>query len=114
MMFINRNYLKMSLLLKVIVFVIFCTIFLLLTFGPNKNEKSIDVIPKTRENQIKYITDKQKTKKTEKNTKQKTNTSKNNSRTILKFFDSKRYEEVKQNDVQAADSCVKTWLKVAN
>ena len=77
---LNRNYLKMSLLLKVIVFVIFCTIFLLLTFGPNKNEKSID----------------------------------DNSRTVLKFFDSKRYEKVKQNDVQAADSCVKTWLKVAN
>ena len=93
----------MSLLLKVIVFVIFCTNFMLLAFGPNKTEKSIDVIPKTRKNQIKYITDKRKT-----------NTSKNNSRTILKLFDSKRYEEVEQNDVQAADSCVKTWLKVAN
>ena len=76
---------------------------MLLAFGPNKTEKSIDVIPKTRKNQIKYITDKRKA-----------NTSKNNSRTTLKIFDSKRYEEVEQNDVQAADSCVKTWLKVAN
>ena len=76
---------------------------MLSTFGPNNKEESIDVIPNTGKNNIKYIRDKHKT-----------NTSKDNSRTILKLFDSKRYEEVEHNDVQAADSCVKTWLKVAN
>ena len=81
---------------------IFGTNFMFFTFGPNKNEDSIDVIPKTMDNQIKSITDKHETNK-----------SQNNPMIILKLFDSKRYEEVERNDVQAADSCVQTWLKVA-
>ena len=76
---------------------------MLFKFGPNKNEEAIDVIPKTTKNQIKSITDKHKTNK-----------SQNNPMTILTLFDSKRYEEVERNDLQAADSCVQTWLKVAN
>ena len=32
----------------------------------------------------------------------------------LSIFDAKRFEEVQENDIQAPNTCVQSWLKVAN
>ena len=32
----------------------------------------------------------------------------------LSIFDAKRFEEVQKNDIQAPNTCVQSWLKVAN
>ena len=68
--------------------------YMLYTFGPYKNVGNIEVIPYKTANEINARTTESRSKRP------------------LYIFDSVRFEEVKDHDVQAPDTCVQSGLEV--
>ena len=81
--------------------------YVLYTFGPYKDEKHIEVIPNKIANQ-EVIPDQIAKQINEFNVKK----PKSHSKSPLYIFDSDRFEEVKDHDVQAPNTCVQSGLKV--
>ena len=71
--------------------------YMLYTFGPYKNVGNIEVIPYKTANEI-----------NEPNAR----TTESRSKRPLYIFDSVRFEEVKDHDVQAPNTCVRSGLEV--
>ena len=80
-----------------LVLAFFCMFYMLYTFGPYKNVGIIEVIPNKTANEI-----------NEPNAR----TPENQSKRPLYIFDSVRFEEVKDHDVQAPNTCVRSGLEV--
>ena len=74
----------------------FCIVYMFYTFGPYKNEETLDTFPKEIVDELSDLNVlKSKTQESP-----------------LYIFDSKRFEEVRDNDVQAPNTCVQSGLKV--
>ena len=74
----------------------FCIFYMFYTFGPYRNEETIDSFPKEIVNELSDL-----------------NVLKSKTReSPLYIFNAKRFEEVRDNDVQAPNTCVLSGLKV--
>ena len=96
---LNRKIARISPIRILLLLACFCISYVFYTVGPNKNVKQVEVIQIQNEiaNQINEFN----VKKT-----------KSHSKSPLYIFDSEHFEEVKDHDVQAPNTCVQSGLKV--
>ena len=96
---LNRKIARLSPIPILLVLAFFCMFYVLYTFAPYKNEKQVEAIQ--IQNKIAKEVNDFNIKKP-----------KGQSKSPLYIFDSERFEEVKDHDVQAPNTCVQSGLKV--